>query len=64
MKLLPHPQDVAPEGGVKWNVGLKGSSIQSIVAAPNSSKEVTSEKIVSDSISASCGRDVVGDSFI
>ena len=64
MKLLPHPQAVAPEGGVKWNVGLKGSSIHSIVASPNSSKEVTSEKIVSDSISASCGRDVVGDSFI
>ena len=64
MKLLPHPQDVAPEGGVKWNVGLKGSSIQSIVASPNSSKEVASENIVSDSFVASSGREVVGDSFI
>ena len=64
MKLLPHPQELAPVGGVKWNAGLKGSSIQSIFASDSNSKEVGSEKIVLDSIVASCGSVVVGDSFI
>ena len=64
MKLLPQPQELAPVGGVKLNEGRKGSSIQSITASSNSSKEVASEKIVSDSISASGGMSVVGDSFI
>ena len=61
---MPHPHELAPVGGVKWKVGLKGSSIQSIVASDNRPKEVTSEKIVLDSIVASCGRVVVGDSLI
>ena len=64
MKLLPQPQELAPVGGVKLNVGLNGSSIQSILASLNNSKEVGSEKIVSDSIFASGGMSVVGDSLI
>ena len=64
MKLLPQPQELAPVGGVKLNVGLNGSSIQSISASLNNSKEVGSEKIVSDSIFASGGMSVVGDSLI
>ena len=64
VKLLPHPQADEPVGGVKWKVGWKGSSIQSITASFNSSKEVASEKIISVSISASSGRHVVGDRLI
>ena len=64
VKLLPHPQAEAPVGGVKWKVGLKGSSIQSITASPNSSKEVASEYTLSTIISASGGRHVVGDRLI
>ena len=64
VKLLPHPQADEPVGGVKWKVGWKGSSIQSITASFNSSKEVASEKIVSDNIFASAGISVEGFNFI
>ena len=64
MKLFPHPHDCDPVGGVKWNEGLNGSLSQSITASSNNAKEVASEKIVLDSIVASCGSVVVGDSFI
>ena len=64
MKLFPHPQEDAPVGGVKLNAGLNGSSIQSIVASPNNSKEVGSEKIVFVTIVASEGIAEDGVNFI
>ena len=51
-------------GGVNLKLGLKGSSSQSITAAPSNPKEVTSEKIVSVIISASEGISVDGFNFI